>query len=102
MSAIIQFVEPAEFLFQPEAKQNHVKRQPERPLSIAVSEAERPFWKPATPARSSAIAIVEASVLALFLVLSIAGIVSCFGELSHLLQSDAIGHVVIQAIGAGR
>jgi hypothetical protein len=100
MSAIMKFVEPAEMLFQPEAKPNRVPARCERRFPITVSESDRRFWKSVTPT-SSAFAIVEMSILALFLVFGILGIFSCFGELSHLLQTDAVRHIATQAI-AGR
>jgi hypothetical protein len=37
----------------------------------------------------------------LFLTLAFAGMVSCFAELSHLLGSDAVGHVAMKAIRGG-
>jgi hypothetical protein len=44
--------------------------------------------------------MIEWFVLVLFLAVALIGLVSCFGELSHLLDSDAIGHVAAKAIGA--
>jgi hypothetical protein len=37
-------------------------------------------------------------VLVLFLLLGAVAIISCFAELSYLLNSDAIGHVAAKAI----
>jgi hypothetical protein len=37
-------------------------------------------------------------VLFLFLAIAVAGMGSCFVELSHLLQSDAVGQVAERAI----
>jgi hypothetical protein len=41
-------------------------------------------------------------VLALFLLMAIVSIANCFAELSHLIQSDAIGRVAMNAISGGR
>jgi hypothetical protein len=40
-------------------------------------------------------------VLALFLLIAVVAIISCFTELSHLVESDVIGHVVAKAISGG-
>jgi hypothetical protein len=99
MSAIIKFVSPAELLFQPEATYIPARREIKFATPARVPESEKPFWKAATPTRPSAFAIAELTVLALFLVLGIVGIVSCFGELSHLLQTDAVGQIAAKALG---
>jgi hypothetical protein len=44
--------------------------------------------------------MTEFLVLALFLAAGLIEIISCFTELSHLFDSDAIGHLAMRAIGA--
>jgi Tfp pilus assembly protein PilV len=56
------------------------------------------LWKLSARAASPRFAIIEVLILVLFLVLAIVAIVSCFAELSHLLQSDAVGRVAAMAI----
>ncbi len=41
-------------------------------------------------------------VLALFLLIAVVAIISCFTELSRLLEGDAIRHVAAKAISGGR
>jgi hypothetical protein len=67
-----------------------------------VCEPERRFWKLSEQAVSSKFAMIEMLVLVLFLVVALVGIASCFSELSHLLESDAIGHVAMRAVSGGR
>jgi hypothetical protein len=45
--------------------------------------------------------IIEILVLLLFVLVAVAAIVGCFIELSHLLDSDALGHVVTKALQGG-
>ncbi len=102
MSAIIKFVAPAGLLFQPVEQKKSVSADREAKLSSpsSICAPERRFWKLAAQA-SPNFAIIEGFVLVLFLVLALASIVACFGELSHLLESDALGHVAMKAIGRG-
>jgi hypothetical protein len=99
MSATIQFVPPAELLFQPADKKSHfANAKPIRPSSI--HEPEQRFWKLASHAVSSQFAMIEFLVLVLFLAGGLIGIISCFTELSHLFDSDALGHVAMRAISS--
>ena len=45
--------------------------------------------------------IVEIFFLLLFALVAIVAIVGCFIELSHLLDSDALGHVAAKALQGG-
>ncbi len=103
MSAIMKFVAPAELLFQPVEEKKSVSPNREAKLSgpSPICQPEEGFWKLAAPAAAPNFVIIEGLVLALFLVLAFAGIISCFGELSHLLNSDAVGHVAARAISSG-
>jgi hypothetical protein len=102
MSAIIKFAPPAEVLFQPaEKKSLFAKREPKPIRLSSICEPEQRLWKLSAQAVSPRFAMVELFVLALFLVAALVGIVSCFTELSHLLESNAVGHVAAKAIGGG-
>jgi hypothetical protein len=78
---------------------NKPQAKPKKPL---VREPEQRFWKLSEQAVSSKFAMTEMLVLVLFLVVALVGIASCFSELSHLLESDAIGHVAMRVVGGGR
>lgn len=100
MSAIMKFVAPAEILFQPDDDKKSVvaKREIDRFGPSSIREPEQRFWKQSARAASPKFAIIEVFILVLFLVLALVGIVSSFAELSHLLQSDAVGQVAARAI----
>jgi hypothetical protein len=100
MSATIKFVVPAEFLFQPgdDKKSVVANREIEFCEPISICEPEQGFWKLSAGVASPSFAIIEVFILVLFLLLALVGIVSCFAELSHLLQSDAVGRVAARAI----
>ncbi len=103
MSAIIKFVAPAELLFRPVEEKKRVSANREARLSrpSSICEPERRFWKLAARTAYPKFAIIEGFVLGLFLVLALVAIVACFGELSLLLDSDAVGHVAMKAISPG-
>jgi hypothetical protein len=92
MSAIIQFVPPAELSFQTtdNKKSAYVHREPEQRL-----------WKLSSQTVSPNSAMIELFVFALFLAVILIGIVSCSAELSSLLQSGAIDHLTMQAFNWG-
>jgi hypothetical protein len=100
MSSTIKLVAPAALLFQPGDDKNSIVANAEikvfEPNSIC--EPEQRLLKLSARAASPRFAIIEVLILALFLVLAIVAIVSCFAELSHLLQSDAVGRVAAMAI----
>jgi hypothetical protein len=101
MSAAIQFVPPAEVLFQPADKKSRFANRELKPIRPgSIHEPEQRLWKLASQAVSSQFAMIEFLVLALFLAAGLIEIISCFAELSHLFDSDAIGHVAMRAIGA--
>jgi hypothetical protein len=103
MSVMIKFVAPSEFLFQPgdDKKSVVANREIKFCETISICEPEQRLWKLAAPGASPRLAIIEVFILVLFLVLALVGIVSCFAELSHLLQSDAVGRVAARAINGG-
>jgi hypothetical protein len=89
-----------EFLFRPaEEKKAPVKRVETSPK--AVCEPERRLWKLSNPASSTKLVTIELFALVLLLMLAGSGIVAGFAELSHVLQSDAIGYIATQAINGG-
>jgi hypothetical protein len=100
MSAIIRFVAPAELLLQAGDDKRSVVANREIKLlePSSICEPEQRFWKLSSRAASPKFAISEVFILVLFLALALVGIVSCFAELSHLIQSDAVGRVAPRAI----
>ena len=99
MSTKIQYFQPAGLLFQPDTRNKRTTASwDQKSPTTAVSEPERRLWKLTSSANPKKLAIVELFVLALFLILACAGIVLGFAELSHLLQTDAVGHVAMRAI----
>ena len=120
MSATVYCIDPTELLLQPtEKKSPFVNRKtnpsfarasdlakpcsdragrPTRPSLIRVPE--EPLWKLAQLAVSARLTIVEHAFLPLVLVLGAAAIISSFAELSHLMQTDAIGHFAARVLGA--
>jgi hypothetical protein len=99
MSTKTEYYQPAELLFQPDTRDKRTTAKwGEKSPTTAVYEPERRLWKLTTSANPKKLAIVELFVLALFLILACAGIVFSFAELSHLLQTDAVGHVAMRAI----
>ena len=103
MSAIIKFVAPVELSFQPADDKKSVAANREITFfePSPIREPERRFWNLSERAASRNFAMIEVFSFVLFLVLALVGIVSCFAELSHLLQSDAVGQVVARAINGG-
>ena len=86
-----------EFLFRPaEEKKTPVKRAENSPA--AVCEPERRLWKLSNSASSTKVVTIELFALVLLLVLAAVGIVAGFTELSHLMQSDSVGHIATRAI----
>jgi hypothetical protein len=101
MSAVIQFVAPAEVFFPPASKKSLSANRKLRPIRLdSIGELKQRFWQLSARANSIQLAMIEWFVLVLFLAVALIGLVSCFTELSHLLGSDAIGHLAMRAIGA--
>ena len=100
MSTITERFTPTEFLFRPaEEKKTSVKRAETSPA--AVCEPECRLWKLSNSVSSTKLVTIELLALVLLLILAGAGIVAGFAELSHLMQSDAVGHIATQAINGG-
>lgn len=101
MSATIQFVPPVELLFQPADKKSHfANREAKLIRPSSIHQPEQRLWKLASHVVSSPFAMIEFLVLVLFLAGGLIEIISCFTELSHLFDSDAIGHVAMRAISS--
>ena len=101
MSAITEPFTRAEFLFRREEEKKAAVRRVEN-SPTTVCEPERRLWKLSSSVSSTKLVTIEFFALVLFLILACAGIVTGFAELSHLLQSDAVGHIATQAINGGR
>ena len=101
MSAIIEFVPPAELLFQPADKKSPFANRKLRPIRLSPIVEAEPRWRLSARAVSPKLAVIELFVLVLFLVVALVGVISCFAELSHLLGSDAIGHVAMKVVSGG-
>jgi hypothetical protein len=99
MSVIIKFVAPTDLLFQPGHEKSAVATRKEKTTEPGtIHEPERRFWTPPVRGASQTFATIEVFVLVVFLILALTGILSCFAELYHLLDSDAVRHVAAKAI----
>jgi hypothetical protein len=96
MSAIVEFVAPAEMLFQPAGTKSLFANREPRPIRAS----EQRIWKLSAQAASPKFAVIESFVLGLFVPGALVGVLSCFAELAHLLDSDAIGHVAMRIAAA--
>jgi hypothetical protein len=92
MSTIIQFVPPANLSFL--RTDNKVNAFPHR-------EPEQRAWELFSQTVSPKFAMIELFFFMLFLVATVIGIISCFAELSSLLQSGAIDHLTMKALNPG-
>ena len=103
MSAILKLVAPAELLFQPgEQKENAAgKEEAKRVGPSSLCKPEAKLWNLSSKAPVPQVVRIEMFVLALFLLIAVVAIISCFTELSHLLEGDAIEHVAAKAISGG-
>ena len=92
MSAIIQFVPAADLSFL--TTEHKVSAFPHR-------EPEQRLWNLFSQAGSPKFAMIELFVFVLFLVVTVIGIISCFAELSSLLQTCPINHLTMEALNGG-
>jgi hypothetical protein len=102
--AINNLAAPAELLFQPadEKKNASINREAKFHRPDAICESEPQWWKvPARVATPKFAIIIERFLLVLFLFVTVMAIISCFVELSHLLDSDALGHLAAKAFKGG-
>ena len=102
MSAIIEFITPAELSFQPAGKRSLFKHLEPKPIRLnSIREPELRLWKLSAQAVSPRFAPIDLFILTVFLVVALIETISCFAELSHLLESDAIWRVVVTAVAGG-
>ena len=100
MSSTIKLVAPAALLFQPgdDKKSIVANREIKFVEPNSICQPEQRLWKLSARAASPKFAMMEIFILVLFLAFAFVEIVSCFAELSHLLQRDAVGRVAAMAI----
>ena len=99
MSAIVKFPAPSELLFPAADEKTNTSPKPRAEFNLPdpICESELRWRKVAAPK----IGMIEMFVFVLLLVASIVSVISCFVELAHLLDSDAIGHVAAKALQGG-
>jgi hypothetical protein len=104
MSAIIKFVAPVDLLFQPVQRERVSVNNSECELIWLepIRAPEERFWKLPGQAVPSRVAMIELFVVVFFAVVALAGVVSCFSELSGLLGSDSIGQVAARVVSTSR
>src|SRR5258708_30948436 len=103
MSTLVkQLVQPQLLLQRPKRRET-VSAIPEVGAISQTSPAESEvrLWKVSTRAVSEDRGIIGLAVLALLLAIAAAGLIYGFVELTHLLQTDAVGHVAAKAISVG-
>ena len=102
MSAIIEFITPAELSFQPAGKRSQFEHLEPKPIRLSsIRESDLRLWKLSAQAVSPKFAPIDLFILIVFLVVALIETISCFAELSHLLESDAIWRVVVTAVAGG-
>ena len=71
------------------------------PIAAAEPKKVKPICEPEERLRKllAQTARIELFALILFLTIAVVGVVSCFAELSQLLDNDAIGWIARKAIG---
>jgi hypothetical protein len=94
MKATIKLVTPADLFVHRAGVKNQFKNLDAQP----IEETEARQRQPLTQACYSNFTLIESCVLLILFVSALAVTDGCFVELSHLLQSDAIRRVTIQAV----
>ena len=100
MSTLVNQFVPTQLLYQPGEKRKTARAIPEARAINRTSPAEPEvrLWKVCTRAASEEHGIIGLVVLVLLLAIATAGVIYGFAELTHLLQTDAVGHVAAKAI----
>ena len=103
MSGTIKLAAPAALLFQPadEKKKFSGNRNAHFSRPSPICESELQWWKPPVRFATPMFAMIEMFVLVLFLVLTVIATMSCFVELSNLLDGDALWHFAAKAANGG-
>ena len=100
MSTLVKRFVPTQLLYQPGAKRKTASAIPEAKAinRTSLAEPEVRLWKVCARAASEDRGIIGLAVLVLLLAIATAGVIYGFVELTHLLQTDAVGHVAAKAI----
>jgi hypothetical protein len=100
MSTLVEQFVPTQLLYPPGVKRKTACAIPEaRAINrTLLAEPEARLWKVCTRAASEEHGIIGLVVLVLLLAIATAGVIYGFGELTHMLQTDAVGHVAAKAI----
>jgi hypothetical protein len=100
MSTLVEQFVPTQLLYQPSERRKSASAIPEaRAINrTSPAEPEARLWKVCTRAASEEHGIIGLVVLVLLLAIATAGVIYGFIELTHLLQTDAVGHVAAKAI----
>jgi hypothetical protein len=96
MFATIHFPKPVQLL-RPVEKESSFAAKPKKVKPI--SKREERLWKLSAQVVSPRFARIELFALILFLTIAVVGVVSCFAELSQLLDNDAIGWIAQRIMG---
>jgi hypothetical protein len=97
MSATIDFPNAAQLLRPVEKESSFAVAKLKKVKPI--SKREERLWKLSAQVVSPRFARIELFALILFLTIAVVGVVSCFAELSQLLDNDAIGWIAQRVIG---
>lgn len=99
MPATIKIVAPIGLSFLP-AEKNSLSEylEPKAIRPSPIREPELRLWKLSAQAASSKFASVELFVFLVFLTASLVETLSCFDELSRLLECEAVWRVVTTAL----
>jgi hypothetical protein len=89
MSTIIQSVPPADLSFL---------TTDDKVIAFPCREPQQRLWELFSQPVSSKFAMIELFVFMLFLVATVIGVLSCFAELSNLLQSSALDHLTMKVL----
>jgi hypothetical protein len=100
MSTLVKQFVPTQLLYQRDEKRKTASAIPEaRAINRTLpAEPEVRLWKVCTRAASEEHGIIGLVVLVVLLAIATAGVIYGFVELTHLLQTDAVGHVAAKAI----
>jgi hypothetical protein len=103
MSTLVKQFVPTQLLYQPGEKRKTAFAIPKARAINRTSPAEPEvrLWKVCTRTASEEHGIIGLVVLVLLLAIATAGVIYGFVELTHLLQTDAVGHVATKAINLG-
>jgi hypothetical protein len=93
MIANFRLTRPESLIFYP-ATENNVRKNAARK---SLPRPEDRLWKLSTQTAPD-FRLIESFVMLILAVMALAAIGECFFVLSHLLQADAIQHIVVQTV----